>query len=182
MAQVHPNQLPAGVAGHTEAKPQPQQSHYNQADPYINAGLNAGTAATQGGYSNPSSPPPMTQNYIGMPPQNTGGAAYNTGTAPYSPGAAPYNAGTASYNTSPVPYNAGPAPYTAPVSPPPQQSYSNDVKHQYMATPQGQATGDPTSGQKTHTAELSGSAAGTTTAPSELPSGKTTWVDTLTNL
>jgi hypothetical protein len=167
MAQVHPNQPPAGVAGHTDAKPQPHQQHYNNADPYVNAGLNAGTFATSGGYNNAPSPA-MAQSFVGMPPQNTGSAAYN--------------AGTTSYNTSPAPYNAGPAPYNAPVSPPPQQAYGNDVKQTYMAAPQGQTTGGHTSGQKTQTAELGGSAAGAATAPSELPSGKTTWVDTLTNL
>jgi hypothetical protein len=164
MAQVYPNQPPAGIAGHTDAKPQPNQHHHTNVDPY----LNAGTYATQGNYSHAPSPP-ITQSYVGMPAQNTGGAVYN--------------AGTTSYNSSPMPYNAGPAPYTAPVSPPPQQPYhGNDVKQTYMAAPQGQATDDPPSDQKTQTAELGGSAAGAATAPSELPSGKTTWVDTLTNL
>ncbi|KAH3950221.1 hypothetical protein HBH98_023160 [Parastagonospora nodorum] len=156
MAPIHP-QPPAGVAGHTDAKPQPmQQNHYA-----TNAYLNAATAATQGTYSSAPSPPP-TQNYVGMPPPNTG--------APYNAANAPYNAGTAPYNGGVAPYNAATAPYNAPVSPPPQQThYGLD----------GQSSGG---GKTQGTAELGGGAATASgTAPSELPSGKTTWLDAITS-
>jgi hypothetical protein len=180
MASVHPSQPPAGVAGHTDAKPQPAHHALNNADPYLNAGMHA----AQGNYSSAPSPPP-TQNFVGMPPQNTGASApYNAATAPYNAGTAPYNAGNA-------PYNAGTAPYSAPVSPPPQQTYyGNDTKQQYMNAPQGgqpstgtSGTTGTTGGQKTQqTAELGGSAAGAGgAAPSELPSGKTTWLDAITS-
>jgi hypothetical protein len=181
MATVHPTQPPPGVAGHSDAKPQPAHNTLQNADPY----LNAGTYAAQGNYSNAPSPPPA-QNFVGMPPQNTGASApYNTAAAPYNTGAAPYNAGTAPYNAGTAPYNAGTAPYNAPVSPPPQQSsYGNDTKQQYMyAPPAGQTGTATTGGEKTqHTAELGGSPAGAAgAAPSELPSGKTTWLGAITN-
>lgn len=156
MASVHPSQPATGVAGHTDAKPQPMQQHHYATNAY----LNAATAATQGNYSSAPSPSP-TQNYVGMPPSNTG-APYNTNNAPYNTGAASYNGGAA-------PYNAATAPYNAPVSPPPQQThYGLD----------GQSSGG---GKTQGTAELGGGATTASgTAPSELPSGKTAWLSAIT--
>jgi hypothetical protein len=159
MASVHTSQPPAAFVGHTNTKPQPASPHHTNPDSYLNAGL----YASQGNYSNAPSPPPA-QNYIGMPPQNTGGATFSAGSAPY---------------------NAGTTPYNAPVSPIAQQTYyGNDVKHTYVGAPHGGKSSDGATpdGNTQQTAELSGTATGTGgAAPTELPSGKTTWLDAITS-